>query len=190
MKNTKALRDRSAKVAGLIVSLAMAVCVFAHCLGLAAAQQAKATRSAQVSADDLVIDLDTDAWEFTGNCKLTVSFGHKAEMTAPRMTVQFNEEMDQIVKLIAHGVVNFHVITKPNADGVRRDISASAQKQAVYSEPTQTVELTGGARADIATVGGKGEAARITGDKITANLKTSKIFVANPNMKIETPLED
>jgi len=190
LKNTKALKDRPAKVAGLIVSLAMAACVLAHCVGLAAAQQAKATRSAQVRADDLVIDLDTDAWEFTGNCKLTVSFGHEAQMTAPRMTVQFNEKMDQIVKLIAYGVVNFHVVTKPNADGVRRDISASAQKQAVYSEPTQTVELIGGATADISTVGGDGEAAHITGDKITANLKTSKIFVDNPNMKIETPLED
>ena len=190
MKNTNTPKGKSAKAAGLIVSLAMAACVFAHCVGLAAAQQAKATRSAQVSARDLMIDLDTDAWEFTGNCKLTVSFGHKAEMTAPRMTVQFSEKMDEIVKLIAYGVVNFHVVTKPNADGVRRDISASAQKQAVYSEPTQTVELTGGARADIATVGGKGEAAHITGDKITADLKASKIFVVNPNMKIETPLED
>ncbi len=190
MNNTKAPSSRGAPAAGLIVLLALGAGVLVMGSGPAAGQQAKATRSAQVTAIDLVIDLDSDAWEFSGNCKLTVSAGHKGQMTAPRMTVRFNEKMDQIVQLIAHGVVNFHIVTKPNAEGVRRDITASARQQAVYSEPTQTVELSGGAQADIATVGGAGEAAHITGDKITANLKTSKIFVTNPNMKIETPLEE
>ncbi len=173
-----------------VLTLVLAALVLLVSVGPAVAQQAKATRTAIVEADDLVIDLDKDTWEFTGNCKLNISAGHTAQMTAPRMSVQFSGKMDQILQLIAHGAVKFHVVTRPNAEGIRRDISVSAQKQAIYREAAQTIEIIGAAVADISTVGAEGEVAHITGDKITANLKTSQIFVDKPHMKIETPLKD
>ena len=178
------------KTAIAVLAVALAAIVMLVSVGLAVAQQTKATRSAIVEADDLVINLDKDTWEFTGNCKLNISAGHTAQMTAPRMSVQFSKKMDQILQLIAHGPVKFHVVTKPNDEGVRRDIAVSAQKQAIYREAAQTVEIIGAAVADISTVGVQGEAAHITGEKITANLKTSQIFVDKPHMKIETPLND
>jgi hypothetical protein len=174
----------------VVLAVAAAAIVLLISVGLAVGQQSKATRTAIVEADDLVINLDKDTWEFTGKCRLNINAGHTAQMSAPRMSVQFSKKMDQILQLTAYGPVKFHVVTKANEEGIRRDISVSAQKQAVYREAAQTVEIIGAAEANITTVGVQGEAAHIVGDKITANLKTSQIFVDKPQMKIETPLED
>src|SRR6056297_3306629 len=111
-------------------------------------------------------------------------------MTAPRMTIKFNGDHDRINSLDATGPVHFVVTTAADSNGVRRKITASANGGATYSEQTQQVRLTGGASADLKTLGAGAEAVHFEGNSITANLNTSRLRVDNAHLKIETPLEE
>ena len=50
--------------------------------------------------------------------------------------------------------------------------------------------LSGGAVADVTTVGSDRQAAHFTGQTLTANLKTSQLIVNDANLKVQTPLGD
>ncbi len=183
-------RRRFGGVRRQIAAALTALCVSLVLLGTVAAQQVKRTRTAEVTAQTLVYDWNTNDFELTGNCRLVIGGGYDAQMSAPHMTVKLNDAGDRIMRLVAQGVVKFNIVTKPDAKGTRRKIVASAQKQAVYSEVEQTVELTGGAEADLTTLGADGQAAHFTGEKITANLQTSTLVVDDANLKLQTPLEE
>lgn len=171
-------------VAAVLVSLTVALLA----LGGALAQNGTRTKSAEVKAKDLIYNWDTNELKFSGNCSLTILAGYDATMTAPSMQVKLSESNDRILRLVANGVVNFNVLTKAGEDGARRKIVASAQQQAIYNEDTQTVVLTGGAMADVTTVGSDRQAAHFTGQTLTANLKTSQLIVNDANLKVQTPL--
>lgn len=171
-----------------VVAASLGVILLA--LGGAIAQNGTRTNSAEVKAKDLVYNWDTNEMKFSGNCTLTIFAGYDASMTAPTMQVKLSETNDRILRLVADGVVHFNVLTKPGEDGVRRKIVASAQQQAIYNEDTQTVVLSGGAVADITTVGSDRQAAHFTGQTLTANLKTSQLIVNDANLKVHTPLGD
>ncbi len=169
---------------------AIALVVLMLTLGAALAQNAARTQTAEVQAKDLIYNWDTNELKFSGNCILKIFAGYDAQMTAPSMQVKLSENNDRILRLVADGVVRFDVVTKPGEDGARRKIVATAQKQAIYNEDTQTVVLRGGAAADVTTVGSDRQAARFTGETLTANLKTNQLIVNDANLKVQTPLND
>jgi len=158
---------------------------------VAVGQQVKKTRTATISAEKLELDWVTNVWEFTENCKVTIGDGYNAEMSARAMTVKLSPKADRVLSLVAAGPVDFTVITAPDSQGVKRKITASAQKEATYAEDTQTVRLSGGAVADIRALDAAAsvEAAHITGNTITANLKTNRLTVDKPDVTVKTELE-
>ncbi len=171
-----------------VTAITIALCITGTCAVFA--QQVTKTNTAEVSADNLVVDWDSGRLEFSGHCKVIINAGHQAEMTATKMVVQLNDQANRIDSLIAYGPVNFNVITEPNSQGLRRKIVASAQSQATYSEATQVVALSGGAQADMSTLGISGATAHFTGQTITANLKTSKLSVDDANLMVKTPVKN
>ncbi len=166
------------------------ICLLAGAPGVAIAQQVQKTQTATIKADSLEYDWDTETTVMKGNCRLTIDNDSHAEMTAPSMTVQLNRNRDRINFLEADGVVHFNITTSADDKGLRRKIDAQAQGGATYRETTQEVKLTGGARADVSTIGTAAQAVHFEGDTITANLKTSKLQVDNAHLKIETPLKE
>jgi lipopolysaccharide export system protein LptA len=170
--------------------LLLAVVLFAAAGSATLAQQVRRTQTAEIKAAELIYDWDKSEWEFSGDCKVSIAGGHDAQMTAPRMSVKLSPKLDEIVHLIAYGPVKFHVLTRPNSEGIRYSINASAQKQALYREVEQVIELTGGAEADLVAVGVEGQTARFVGQKITADLKTSRLSVDDANVKIQTPVRN
>ncbi|MFO7946371.1 MAG: LptA/OstA family protein [Armatimonadota bacterium] len=166
------------------------VCLLAGAFGIPLAQQVQKTQTATIKADSLEYDWSTETTVMKGNCHLVIDNDSHAEMTAPAMTVQLNRDRNRINFLEADGVVRFNVTTAPDDNGLRRKISAQAQGGATYRETTQEVKLTGGARADVSTIGTAAQAVHFEGNTITANLKTSRLRVDNAHLKIETPLKE
>jgi len=172
------------------LTLLLSVLIVLSCTW-ALSQQVKRTRNATVGAPKMEIDWDTGVIEFSGGVKLTVGGDYEGTMTAPSMNVQLTAKHDKIKLLVAKGPVHFTILTRPDAKGARRKIVASAQQEATYSEETQLVKLTGGAKADMSTVGSQdaAESAHFTGQTITANLKTNRLIVDDANLTVESQLQ-
>ncbi len=149
------------------------------------------TSAAEVNGDNMTFHWEQNLFEFSGNCQLTISGPYQATMTAPRMEFKLGPKADCIEQLQAVGLTHFKVITKPDAEGRRRQIVATAQEGANYVESTQTVTLSGGAEADILTlpISASTTQAHFSGKTITADLKTSKIDVIDAHLRVITPLE-
>lgn len=172
------------------IALLLVACLIVAAAGVTVAQQVRKTRTAQVRADSLEYDWSTNTTVMEGECRLTIENSSDAVMTAPKMTIKFNDDHDRINSLDAGGPVHFTVTTAADEQGVHRKITATANGGATYSEQNQQVRLTGGASADLATLGADAEAVHFEGDTITANLKTSRLQVDNAHLKIETPLDE
>lgn len=158
---------------------------------LAVCQQVKRTRNAVITSQTMEYDWDQNVVEFAGNTKLVIGGGYDATMTAPSMNVKLSAKGDRVASLVAKGPVDFTVVTKPDSNGQRRKITATATDEATYSEETQLLKLIGGATADMlplnAPVGT--EAVHFTGDTITANLKTSRLSVDKANLTVKSQME-
>ena len=190
LKSIRAAKTGSHRNCGRRIVLLATIAALAVTGSMALGQQARRTQTAEIKAAELVYEWDKNEWEFTGDCKVTIAGGYDGQITAPRMSVKLSPKLDEIVHLIAHGPVKFYFLTQPNSEGIRYSINASAQSQALYREADQTIELSGGAQADLVAVGVEGQTARFVGQKITANLKTSRLTVDDANVKIQTPIQN
>lgn len=165
--------------------LAVLVAATAFC------QQVRKTRTATITAKTMELDWDKNVVDFAGNCKLTVGGDYDATMTAPSMTASFTSQPVTVKTLVAKGPVVFTVITRPDGQGRKRKIVASARNQATYSEETQVVKLTGQAVADLTPLDEKDpvEAVHFTGETITASLKTNRLTVDDANLTIKGQMQ-
>ncbi len=151
----------------------------------------KTTRTATVIGDNMTLDLKTNQFVFTGHCKLSITGPYQATMTSAKMTFKLSSGSDDIEHLATHGPTDFSVVTQTDDEGNRYKIAATARQGATYSGKQHKVVLSGGASADIVSLpeGSDSRRAHITGDTITADLKTSVIEMSQARLKVETPLE-
>jgi hypothetical protein len=158
---------------------------------LAVCQQVKRTRTATISAPAMEFDWDKNVFEFSGGTKLTIGGGYDATMSAPSMNVRLTQKGDKVSSLVAAGPVDFTIVTKPDGNGLRRQIIGSAKDEATYSEDTQQVRLVGGATADMKPLNAPAdvEAVHFSGETITADLKTSRLKVKDANLTVKSQLE-
>jgi len=150
-----------------------------------------ATRTGTVSGDKMTLDLKTNQFVFTGNCKLTIAGPYNATLTSQKMIFKLSPSADAIEQLTTEGATNLSLITEANQDGQQYKIVASASQGATYSRKDEKVVLSGGAEADIISLPEEptSQRAHFVGDSITANLKTSIIEVDKAHLQVETSLE-
>jgi lipopolysaccharide export system protein LptA len=154
---------------------------------VAGAQQVKRTLSAVIKANELEYDWGANVFEFTGNSELKITGRDEALMQAQKMTVKLNDKQNQVQELRTTGATNFTITTAPDAaSGQRRRIVASCQDGALYSEATQQVVLSGGAKADMSVVppSATAQAVHLEGDQITLSLKTMKVKVTPAHVEV------
>ena len=167
-----------------ITIAALAVCT------VVIGQQVKRTATAELRFGELEWNWDTNVIEMTGNCSVNVRDRHTAKVEAPSMTVRINKQLDIVEHLVAPGPVKFEVLTAPNREGIRRKIVGSCTDKATYEEEKQVFQLQGNAVADVTTLPeGSVEAAHLSGQAITANLKTSSITVSRGEMNVTTEID-
>ncbi len=175
------------KYTWLLVGLSLVLLLAAVVVGPAAQTT---TRTGTVSGDKMTLNLKTNQFVFTGNCKLTIAGPYKATLTSGKMTFKLSAGSDAIEQLITHGPTNLSLITEANQDGQQYKIVASASQGATYSRKDEKVVLSGGAEADIISLPEEptSQRAHFVGDSITANLKTSIIEVDKAHLQVETSL--
>ncbi len=152
------------------------------------------TRTVQIYYDNLTLHWDTNVIEFAGSsgqpCKLTMTAPHQATMTAPKMSGKLSSGGQDIEWLETMGTTHLTVLTSPDEEGQRFKIVATGSQGAKYFRASQTVELAGGAKADLISLpAGRGEA-HITAEALQVDLKTNTITATKGHLKIITPLED
>ncbi len=154
------------------------------------AQQSSKTTTAEFGAEEVAWDWTTNVFELVGGCWLNIKADHDARMTARAMTVKADKNLQQVEMLTAAGPVKFEVLTAKDKDGLQRKIVASCSQKATYEEKTQVVELIGNAEADVTTLPeGNVEAAHLTGDKVTVDLKANKVTVTKAHVTVTTEIE-
>jgi len=175
------------KFAWLSAGVSLVLLLTAAMLGIAAQT---ATRTGTISGDKMTLDLKTNQFVFTGNCKLTIAGPYKATLTSGKMTFKLSAGSDAIEQLITHGPTNLSLITEANEEGQQYKIVASASQGATYSRKDEKVVLSGGAEADIISLPEEptSQRAHFVGDSITANLTTSIIEVDKAHLQVETSL--
>ncbi len=151
------------------------------------------TQTTLIEFGDAIFHWDTNIWEFVSTpaqgCKLTVTGSHQATMTAPKMSGKLTSGDKRIEWLKTTGPTHITVITKPDKEGQRLKIVATGSQGANYSELTQTVELAGGANADLISLPeGRGEA-HFAAEVLKINLSTRTISASKGHLKVITPLE-
>ncbi len=180
--------NSSVKYVWLLAGLSVVLLVAAVVVGPAAQT---ATRTGTVSGDKMILDLKTNQFVFTGNCKLTITGPYKATLTSGKMTFKLSAEADAIEQLTTYGSTHLSLITEANQEGQQYKIVASASQGATYSRQGEKVVLSGGAEADLISLpeGPTSQQAHFVGDSIVANLKTSVIEVAKAHLRVETSLK-
>lgn len=150
-------------------------------------QAGKRTRTAEVSADDMVYKWDTNQFEFSGNCVLEVSGPNQATLVAPRMSLQLTADGRAIKLLRATGPLRTTVVTAPDSQGMKRRIVATATKYATYVEADQVVEMVGDAQADIITLPEKPDSpkAHFSGDVLRVSLKSGELSAKRVRVRVE-----
>ena len=151
------------------------------------------TQSMQIDYSSLTFHWDTNVMEFVGSngqpCKLTMAAPHQATMTAPKMSCKLGSGGQDIEWLKTTGTTHLSVLTSPNEDGQQFKIVATGSQGAKYFRASQTVELAGGAKADLTSVpAGLGEA-HITAEALEVDLKANTITATKGHLKVITPLE-
>jgi len=147
-------------------------------VGAAVAQQTRRTETGDITADVFEWDLANNDFKATGNVVINIEGRHKAQLRAPAVSLDWNDNMSRIMRAVATGPVHLDLLTAPDNKGLQRRIVATCGGRATYEGATEIVSLTGGAEADVTTLPeGNVEAAHLKGDSITANLRESKISV-------------
>ncbi len=169
--------------------LIVAIVAGASVLGVAVAQQVKRTETGTVTADLIEYDFGNNDFKATGNVVVNIVGQHQAKMFAPTLSMDLNQDLDRILSLVAAGPVKFEVLTAADSAGLRRKILASCGSRAAYDADSQTVSMTGGAKADVSTLSvGNAEAAHFTGESITVNLRTSMLSIKQADLSVTTEI--
>ncbi len=155
--------------------------------GAVLGQARKQTRTAEVTAPEMVYRWDTNEFVFRGNCVLQVHDANRATMRAPAMKVKLGPKGATIDSLRAEGPVNILVITAPDKEGVKRKITARCSDHASYTEKTQEIQLVGDAVADVVSLpeGPESMRAHFTGDALIVSLKKSEVRAENARLRVE-----
>lgn len=167
--------------------LVIAMVAGVSALGVAVAQQVKNTETGTISADLIEYDFANNDCEATGNVIVTIDGKHQAKLFAPAIFVDLNQDLNRILSLVAKGPIRFEALTAPDDNGLRRKIVASCGTRASYDAVTQTINMTGGAEADVSTLPTSNvEAAHFTGESITVNLRASTLSVKQAEATVTT----
>ena len=167
-----------------IVMILVAATVLAT---VVAAQQVRRTETGTVTADLIEYDFAHNDFKATGNVRVSIAGRHKAELTAPSLAMDLNDNLDRIIKLTATGPVTLNVLTAPDSEGLRRRIVASCSSRATYDAGSETIILTGNVKTDITTLPeGHAEAAHFTGQSVTVNLRNSTLSVKQAEVSVTT----
>lgn len=163
-------------------------------LAIAGLTQQRRTQTTQIDYGDVTFHWDTNVLEFVGTaeqpCKLTVTGPHQATMTAPRMSCKLASGGKQRIEwLKTTGKTHLTVVTKPDEEGRRLKIVATGSQGATYSELTQTIELAGGAQADLTYLPEGPEEAHLAAEVLKVNLKAKTISASKGHLKVTTLLE-
>ncbi len=170
------------KLTAAIVILAVATVIT-----VAVAQQTKRTETGTVTAELIEYDFANNDLTATGNVSVNIEGRHVAKLRSPMLSVDMNDKMNRILKLVAGGPVNFDVLTAPDVNGLRRKIVASCSSRATYDAGSEMVTMSGNAEADVSTLPeGNMEAAHFTGESITVNLRTSMLSVKQAEISVTT----
>ncbi len=161
-------------------------------LAVAGLTEQRRTQTTLIEYGDAVFHWDTKLWEFVSTpaqqCKLTVTGAYQATVTAPKMSGKLTSGDNRIEWLKTTGKTDVTVVTK-DKDGKPWKIVATCAKGANYSELTQTVELAGGAQANLISLSADSEGAHIAAEVMTINLATKTITASKGHLKVTTLLE-
>lgn len=155
-----------------------------------AAQQTRQTRTGTLRFGELVWDFAENTIVVTGNpAVLEVQGRHQARLSSPRMEIDADQKLEEIDGATASGPVDLVLTTAPDADGIRRRITAKCTERAVYSRADDTVVMTGNVVADIVTLPeGQAEAAHLESESITVNLRTSTLTASPGSFEVTTEI--
>ena len=168
--------------------------VLVGCAGLTlaglSAAVAQSAPPADITADSMTYNWDTNVFVFSGNAKVVITEPYQATLTGPRMTVQMSNQMQGVTSVVADGPVRMVLLTQADAQGVRYQITATAQDRAEYSDADRKILLRGGAEADLVSLpeGPDSRRAHFTGDVIAADLKTSQLTVTQARVRVTAPV--
>ncbi len=174
-------------IATLTVLIAAGALMAAAALG----QQVRRTETGTVSADEIEYDFANHVFTASGNTQVTILGKHNAQMRAPALSVEVNQQLTRILVMEARGPVSFDIVTAPDAEGTRRRIRVSASRSATYRDAEQTVSLLGDAKADITTLPeGSVEAAHLEGESVVIDLANSTLTLKQATVEVTTEVEE
>lgn len=158
--------------------------------GLAWGQPNTKTQSAEITAESMTFNWATNEMVFSGGARAVISGANPTTLAAPRFTVKLSEKQDRVLSLVAAGPVHIEIVGRPDAEGVRAKITATAKERAEYAEVTQKIVLYGGAEADYVSLpeGPNSRRAHFTGEIMEADLNTSILTVTKAHLNVTAPL--
>ena len=153
------------------------------------------TLSAEVYADEVTWNWDTNLSEYTGDCRIVITSPQQATLTAPRISLKLEESdasQSVIHQLKTVGETHLTLITQPDSKGIRRKMTGTASQGATYSERSNTVVLTGGAKIDSASLpeGPDSERISFTAEALTVDLGAEEVRASKGHMKISTSMPE
>lgn len=171
-----------------IVTAALA----AGMLAVAPAQQTRRTQAGRLDFLELVWDFENNTFAITGDpALLRVEGLHDAELCAPRITIDADQNLTRIRGAVAGGPVRLNMLTAPDTKGVRRRINATCRDRATYDQATATVKMIGNVVADIVTLPETGEeAAHLESDEITVDLNASTLTASSGSFEVTTETDE
>jgi lipopolysaccharide export system protein LptA len=155
------------------------------------AQASVKSQSADIKGQAITFNWVTGEFTLTGDVKVQIQGPNQATLTAPKMTGKITQAGTKLMSLTAYGPVRVEIITRPDPQGNRGRIDATATDKAVYSEAAQKIMLYGGAVADYVSLpeGPDSRRAHFTGDEIEADLNTDTLQVTNTHITVQSPLK-
>ncbi len=156
-----------------------------------AQQQTRKTRTGKVTFNELVWDFENNTIVITGQpAQLCVEGLHDAELRAPRINVDADEQLTRIHGAVATGPVRLNMLTAPDTNGVRRRINATCQQKATYDQGSATVTMVGDVVADIVTLPeSEEEAAHLESQQITVDLRTSTLTASPGSFEVTSEMD-
>jgi len=140
----------------------------------------KKTQNANISCEEnFTYNWKTGLIVFRGDCRLEVKGPEKAILTTQRLSAKFGQGNNRVDSVTAQGPVHFDVTTEPDAEGVRRHITADCRGEATFDGKARVVKLTGGAEAVMMPVPAPPgtQPAKLSGPVIEINLATSEMNI-------------
>lgn len=153
------------------------------------------TLSAEVYADEVTWNWDTNLSEYTGDCRVVITSPQQATLTAPRISLKLEKSdagRSVIHQLKTVGETHLTLITQPDSKGIRRKMTGTASQGATYSELSNTVVLAGGAKIDSVSLpeGPDSERISFTAEALTVDLGAEEVRASKGHMKISASMPE